>query len=413
VSDGPAWARLYFLQSYIFWQEGHYDEARSAGYEALKLFEEHLHKRPSSSGDSWSLTRLRRTLEGDPVDVARTHRLLGSLAYSTGQPTMALKHLNQALVLLEQHDHQREIAHVCCNMGHIHLQKAEHELAQNFLRRSLTLAERIGDIPLTAVVFSNLGELAARSGNLAEAESWYRRSLELAEQVDDHVYMSTWNVELAAVLQDQGRLAEAMACIYRALSIGRTINNAPCIGLALVALGNIRILQAREQAQPAGKSAMNYTPAGQRFLTRARATLQRALALQGLEAETKVKGQLALAHISLVEGKPAMAQQQAMQTLEEANRYESVRLLACTQRLLGNILATQGQSIEAEQHFQQAIQLFSKSGMRLEYARTLQSYGLTLLQANPQEALRNLHEAQQLYRECQATLDLQAIDHIL
>lgn len=414
VSDGPAWARLYFLQSYIFWQEGHYDEARAAGYEALKLFEEHLRKKhPSSNGDSGSLTRLRRTLEGDPVDVARTHRLLGSLAYSTGQPSLALKHLHQALVLLEQHDHQREIAHVCCNMGHIHLQKAEHELAQNFLRRSLMLAERIGDIPLTAVVFSNLGELAARSGKLAEAESWYRRSLELAEQIDDHVYMSTWNVELASVLQDQGRLREAMACIYRALSIGRTINNAPCLGLALVALGNVRILQAREQSRSAGMSITNSTPNGRRFLTRARATLQRALALQGLEAETKVKGQLALAHIALVEGKPAKALQQAIQTLEEANRYESVRLLACTQRLLGNILAAQGQSSEAEQHFQQAIQLFSKNGMRLEYARTLQSHGLTLLQTNPQQALRNLHEAQQVYSECQATLDLQAIDRIL
>ena len=413
VTDGPAWARLYFLQSYIFWQEGHYNEARSAGYEALKLFEEHLHKRPSFSGDTASLTRLRRTLEGDPVDVARTHRLLGSLAYSTGQPTLALKHLNQALVLLEQHDHQREIAHVCCNVGHIHMQKAEHELAQTFLRRSLTLAERIGDIPLTAVVFSNLGELAARSGNLVEAESWYRRSLELAEQVDDHVYMSTWNVELASVLQDQGRLPVAMACIHRALSIGRTINNAPCIGLALVALGNVRILQAREQADAVGAVAKHNAPTEQRFLVRARATLQRALALQGLEAETKVKGQLALAHISLILGETVMAQQQAVQTLEEAGRYESVRLLACTHRLLGNILATQGQAEEAEQHFQQAIQLFSTSGMRLEYARTLQSYGLTLLQTHPQQALHHLHEAQDLYRECQATLDLQALDRLL
>nr|HET6902894.1 tetratricopeptide repeat protein [Ktedonobacteraceae bacterium] len=413
IVDGPAWARLHFLQSYILWQEGSYDEARRIGYLALELFAEHLLKHPALVGDTAPLTRLRRTLEGDPVDVARTHRLLGSLAYSIGQPTEALTHLNKALVLLEQHDHQRELAHVCCNVGHIHIQKAEHELAQEYLRRSLNLAERIGDTPLTAVVFSNLGDLAARTGNLAEAESWYRRSLELAEQIDDHVYRSTWNAALAAVLQDQGRLSEAATCIRHALLISRAMGNTPCIGLALVAMGNMRILQAREARQKQDNARF------QHFLLRAQGALQRGLALKGVEAETQAQGQLALAQVFLLRGDLAQAQQQATQTLEEAQHYESTRLLARTQHLLGTILSAQGQSAQAEQHLTQALHIAQQHGMRLECARILQSYGIFLLQNDTvtatrhEQGLRSLQEARHLFTQCQATLDLQYVEHII
>jgi len=59
-----------------------------------------------------------------------------------------------ALALLEQHDHKREMAHVSCNIGYIHLQQAEYDLAHAFLRRSLTLAEEIGDVPLSAEIDS-------------------------------------------------------------------------------------------------------------------------------------------------------------------------------------------------------------------------------------------------------------------
>ncbi|TMB75869.1 MAG: tetratricopeptide repeat protein, partial [Chloroflexi bacterium] len=101
-------------------------------------------------------------------------RLLGALASSVGHLTDALAHFNTALAILEEHDHKREVAHVSCNVGYVHLQKAEHEEAQSFLRRSHSLAEQIGDIPLTAVIYSNLGILAAHTGDLPDAENWLK-----------------------------------------------------------------------------------------------------------------------------------------------------------------------------------------------------------------------------------------------
>ncbi len=397
VIDGPAWARLYFQHSYVYWQEGDYDKARNAALEALKLFEEHLHKQQHQNGSTIPLTRLRRTLTGDPVDLVRTHRLLGALANSVGQLSESLTHLNMALALLEQHDHKREVAHVCNNMGYIHLQKAEHKLAQTYLHRSHVLAEQIGDFPLLSIVFSNLGELAARSGDLAEAESWCKRGLMLAEQVNDQVYMCIVNVVLSSVYQDQGKLSEAATCIRRALSIGRAINNAPCIGLSLIALGNLRIAQAMEvgqvhetpEAQSRKKEIIttleNNQEQSRRYLLHAKKALQRALTFDRLEAEVRNRGQLLSAQVSLLLDDVEAAQVQALHALKKARQHELTWLVARAQHLLGTILAAQGQQKQASEYFEQAIQAFRKYGMRLELARTLQSYSTLSQQSNNDE----------------------------
>ena len=54
------------------------------------------------------MTRTRRTLMGDPVDLGRTHLLLGLIEASSGQHGDAQMHFNKALALFEQYDCQRE-----------------------------------------------------------------------------------------------------------------------------------------------------------------------------------------------------------------------------------------------------------------------------------------------------------------
>ena len=332
ILTGPAWARLRFQQSSLHWQQGNYEEARRAAQEALRLFEESLSQGDTTvpaKGDmpgNSSLTRIRRTLLGDPVDLGRTYTLLGAIASATGQRSESLEYENKALAIYELYDRQREIAHVSCNIGYLHLKKAEYTLAQAFLRRSFSLAERIGDVPLMSVVFHNLGELAAASGDLQEAVTFYKRSLELAEQVEDREYMSLWNADLASVLLAQGNLADAVVYLGHALTIGRAIHNAPCMGLALVTLGKLRIAQAKVRAQEKAK-----------WLVRARRSLRHALALQGLEVETRVRGQLALAEVSLLMGHSEIAREEALMALEEAQRSELVEVFKGCERLLEQI----------------------------------------------------------------------------
>ena len=331
IAYGPAWATLRYQQGLISWQEGSYDEAYQAANEAQRLFEETLQQHQPTSKQGTFLTRIRRTLAGDPVDLARIHRLLGSIANSVGRPTEALAHLNTALAMLEEHEQKREVGHVCCSVGYIHLQKAEYERAQAFFQRSLVLAEQVGDTPLTSVVYSNLGILAARTGKLAEGEDWFRRGLVLAEQVNDQVYVSMWNAYLSDVLRQQDKLSEAFTCLCHALILGRTVSNIPCTGLALVATGNLRIAQARAADEKEDIGGRTH------YLIRARKTLQHALALEGLEAETRAEGQLAMAQVSWLLRNRDDALQQAEVVLAKAQAHELLWLVERTQQLMRDI----------------------------------------------------------------------------
>jgi len=287
ITTGPARARLLFQQGSLHWQEGNYADARRSINAALKLFEEAQSSRMQPAGDPARLTRIRQTLLGDPVDLGRAHALLGAVDNAVGERAGALSHLNTALALYERHDRQREIAHVCNNIGYVHLKQGHYPLARNFLQRAFTLAERIGDIPLMSVVLHNMGELALlSSGNgLEEAELYYRRGLALAEQINDREYLSLWNADLAIVLLKCGKIENARECVGRALTIARTMHNIPCTGLALISLGNLRIAQAR-------------TTNNLSYLKRAKKSLEHALSLRGLEVETRAKGQVALAEVA-------------------------------------------------------------------------------------------------------------------
>src|SRR6266550_4279433 len=314
VKGGPAWARLRYQQSSLYWQQGRYEDAQAAAHQALLLFEQ---QQPAVVQVT-PRTRIQRTLAGDPVELGRTHALLGALANGVGKRSQALAHMNTALQIFEQYDQKRGIAHVSCNLGYVHLKKAEYELALASLQRSLSLAEQLGDAPLASVIFSNLGELVAASDNsddLEEAEQWYKKSLVLAKRFNDREYMSRWNAGLAAVLQEQGKHDEAAACIWLALNIGRTMHNSPCIGVALLALANLRVAQALAISKKLPKART-------RLLNHAKEDIQRVLALEGLEAETRTRSQLTLAQISLLMGAMKKAKALAEQVIDEAQQHE-------------------------------------------------------------------------------------------
>jgi hypothetical protein len=108
-----------------------------------------------------------------------------------------------------------------------------------------------------------------------------------------------------------------------------------------------------------------------------------------------------------------------MHALQETQRYELTWLLARTQRLLGSILAAQDKNEQADEYFQQALQVSRESGMRLEYARAIQSYGEALLQrgraeeASSQQGVSCLQEAREKFLACNAVLDLLAVERML
>ncbi len=418
VLNGPAWAYLLYQQSYVNWREGNYEKAHATANEALRVFEEkgaHQNNRIEFSGN---LTRIRRILVDATVNLGRTYVLLGMIANGAGQTGEALSHFNMALAIFEQNERQREITHTCCNLGDLYLRKAEYTQANAVLRRALNLAERIGDIPNLCIIICNLGMLDVRTANLINAENEYQHAISLAENINDLATVSPLSTYLSSLLQEQNRLSEAKRALYRALKISRGMHITPYVGMALVVLGNLRINQALMLESDRGND-ISQSKVDLRMLMRAKKTLKHALALDGIEAETRIEGRLLLAQAHLLLDELDLAHQQTQQAQEEAVQSELTWLVIRAQRLQGCILATQHRYEQAEHFFEQAMRAFRKCGMRLEYARTLYHYGLMLLRWNKakgkkyEQGLAYFKDARQTFADCKAALDLKLAEQAL
>jgi DNA-binding SARP family transcriptional activator/tetratricopeptide (TPR) repeat protein len=452
VTIGAAWACLHLQYGVLLRIEGNYHEACRYLREALAILEQvspsaayhlvdtrterdecRLVMPPSFSSNvvqpyKQLQTRTELALQGDPLDIGYVHEQLGVVAASVGRLSEALAHMHTALTIYEQRALVSEIARLCGNLGNTYIIKGEHASARVYLQRSLDLAERTGDLPNMAFVANNLGEVAHRSGDLVEAETWFQRSLAYAERINDREQISWCSVDLAAVQRDLGKLGEAATNIYRAITTGRAIKSPRCTRYALVALSDLRIIEAIILCKllPKGKNYRHRFQQCRRLLRRATSTLQRATSLEGLEAEPMIGGKLLLATAYLLLNDLETAKQLTEQTMAEAQQHETTRAIGRAHRLLGRILTAQGLYKEAIAHYAQAVQIFQDRELRLDYARTLHGYGIALAQwstskdtyANShwnadqetrdkacQQGLDYLQEAHAIFVDCQASVD--------
>jgi tetratricopeptide (TPR) repeat protein len=457
VTTGIAWASLHSRYGLKLRFDGQNQEARHYLQEALAVLETCIEPptvdrqqsgvflatsekgntplaSPQGQPQRALHTRIERTLWGNPFELGYAHEQLGVNLVNSGPLSDALKHLHIALSIYEQCGLLSEMAHASGNLGAVYIMKGEHATAHDFLYRSLELTERIGDLPNMTFVTSNLGDVALRSGDLLTAEGWFKRSLDLAEHINDREGISWSSIELACVQRDLGKLEDARQHLLHALIIGRAIKNPRCVLYALVKIGELRIAEALHSCSFPVATCQDHSlheTACKRLLFRARSTLQRALCHDGLEIEPFIDGQLQLATTYYLLGENDFALQLATQTLQSALENETGRIAGCTHRLLGRIQAKQGHHEQADLSFKQALSLFHTNNLRLDYARTLYASGISvfqhkklpvhhstdkdypLQQIEAQTGLASLQEAQRIFSDCHATLDLTWIEHTL
>jgi len=440
MTTGAAWACLHLLTGDILRYEGSYQEARRYLQEAIAMLEQ-LVQLPTQMYSSSSIarkdvevqtikglqTRTERALPGDPADLAYAYEQLGVVEASVGHANEAQRYMRIALREYEQQERISEVIRVSGNLGAVYIIKGEHNEAHETLRRALDLAERSGDLPNTAFIAGNLGDVAHRSGDLLKAEAWFKRSIALAERVNDREQISWCCVVLADVQRDLGYLHESATSLHRAIQVGRAIKNSRCIRFALVSLGDLRIVEAIIACKLQPMETEEYERSSltcQRLLLRAKSTLQRAISQEGVEMETIIDCKLLLATVYFLRDDFPSAQQIALQTLQDAQKQETVRVIGRAQRLLGRILAEQGTYDEADTYFEQALQIFREQELHLDCARTLHSYGASLVQRTPivevaqqhAEYLRGiayLREAHAFFNASHAAIDFSWVDLVL
>ena len=446
ITSCPAWACLHLLTGAILRYEGSYQEARRYSQEAITMLEQFVQHIPAvppntpfapihaiktqitqdHSETTHFRTRTERALHGDPVDLAQGYELMGVLEASIGHIHDAQRFMRIALAEYEKQERFLEVVRVYGNLGAVSIMQGKHTEARIVLNRALNLAERSGDLPNIAFITGNLGDVAYRSGDLLEAETWLKRSLVLAEKIHDREHISWCCVVLADVQQALGYLREATTNLHRAIRVGRAIKNSRCIRFALVSLGDLRIVEAmiacKLQPTAIEKGGTSFTC--QRLLRRAKSTLQRAISQADVEIETIIDCKLLLATVSFLNNDLVTAKKTALQTLQEAQEQETTRVIGRAQRLLGRILAEQGNYDEANTYFEQAMRIFHEQELRLDYARTLHGYGLALVQRSTttemtsttafhQRGLAYLHEARILFNNSHATIDFSWVDLVL
>ena len=443
VTTGAAWACVHLQYGAMLRLDGNYHEARRYFEEALAILERTIPPVHSQSHDEPMTTAMReqasllqkelptrteRALIGDALELGYVYEQLGVVDASMGQLSDGLQHMHTALSLYERLELFTDTVRICGNLGAVYIMKGELVAARTYLQRSFDMAERIGDLPNMAFVTLNLGDVTSRTGDLLESENWFKRSLALSERINDREHISWCYAELASVQQDLGHVREAAQSLYRAISIGRAIKSLRCIRYALVNLGDLRLTEAlvMQQSQTDANTEKSVQQAAhvQRLLTRAKSTLQRAIALGGLEAEAMIDGKLYLATAYFMQGDLITAYQMALQTMAEAQEHETARIVGRAQRLLGRIMAAQGDYQAASAYFEQAMQVFHKHALPIDYARTLHGYGTILLQQSGslsdtetsegyQRGLHYLREAHTIFTSSQVSIDLMMVERVL
>ena len=444
ITTGVAWAGLQIQAGAIHWAQGNFAEAKRCKEEALEIHEKvmrNIQEQTDGQSDSQGIrpiplmTRSRRALLGDPLELALAHEALGVVAGCIGQYTEALQHLHIALTIMEKHDLIGVMSRTYSNIGATYAMKTDYATAITYFKRSLELSERIGDAPSKMLAAGNLGDVAAHNGNLAEAANWLTDSLALAERLFDK-NMSSWaGIALATAQQDLGQMREALENIRRSLATGRSVKNTTRVGFALVALADWRVTNAvllrnLENAPLAKQGRRAVETEYLRLLCSARAAIERVQDLEEIDVETQCTGQVVLTAVYYLSGELEQAYQQALKALEETRQSEMMHLIGRAQRLFGEIQAARGFEKEADASFEEALQTFKQYGLRLDYARTLQRYGVSLLKRDlyvearreagfstgaplSQKGLAYLREARDIFETCQARFDLQWVERLL
>jgi len=431
VLDGAMLAYLRFTQSYNYLLCGSYAMARTRAQQSCELLEKALQQRvgpdtiidyTESDKASGIVLQVARTgqdaavvssplwqiLRGNELDLAGVYALLGKINSATGRCSTGLGYLQRALQIYERHDCQQKLVMVNCDLGDVYLRQAEYTQAREKLQQALHYIERTQQIPLASFVLLNLCIVAVRCGDLVAAEEHIKQAMQLTTRFDDTLDMAKVVVrnQYALLLAEQGKLPEAQTMLHSALSMARRLRLHPLLGYTALTLGHLRLQQAHMLDRQSATTGL-FAREQQRFIRRARHTFEHLLTLDDIEPESRYEGQIALLEIASLTQKAEPLQssiyEQARAVSHTVQQAEAVWLLPRVERLLGSVLRKQGDYQQASEHFEEALALGRRYDMRLECARTLQSYASMLNEADPAQYRRSeqyLAEAQEIFRAC-------------
>ncbi|MFQ5526385.1 MAG: CHAT domain-containing protein [Thermoanaerobaculia bacterium] len=254
----------------------------------------------------------------------------------------ALDYYSLALKILEHQPTSRRQSSILNNIGRMHHELGEMELAVESWRRALPLKRELGDRQGEASTLSNLGMASRYLGNLQDALAFYDQSLDVLREAGARLLEGRALNNRGRFYETLGKPDQALVDLEGALAIAEEIDDRPLQAIALTAIGRIR----ERHGEPAEALSI---------LSRAH-ELRLEVGSDRGRAVTMVA--LASAHEALGDARRALDLNQqalALFTQLEAPRDEAMALTA-----IARLSSTQGLLDETVEKLDRALRLFRR-----------------------------------------------------
>ena len=274
---------------------------------------------------------------GDRDGAASALNSLGTVLSDQQDITRARQMYEQSFATSEDIGDRRAMSAALNNLGVLLKDQGQLVEARSAHERSLAIRREIGDRSWTAVSLSNIGVVLFEEDRLREATTYYKESLAISREIGDKRGLVRALHNLAIVERETGQFAEARAGFEESLATraamgdkrGQVMGNVE-LGMVLLQQAEIGAARARQEdaIRLADETRLKPGEAQARYqlgeialaagdLPESRRQHERALALRRDMKETRtiLESQMALATVSLEEGRAADAETEAQDVI--------------------------------------------------------------------------------------------------
>ncbi len=274
---------------------------------------------------------------GDRDGAASALNSLGTVLSDQQDITRARQMYEQSFATSEDIGDRRAMSAALNNLGVLLKDQGQLVEARRAHERSLAIRREIGDRSWTAVSLSNIGVVLFEEDRLREATTYYKESLAISREIGDKRGLVRALHNLAIVERETGQFAEARAGFEESLAAraaigdkrGQVMGNVE-LGMVLLQQAEIRAARTRQEdaIRLANETRLKPGEAQARYqlgeialaagdLAESRLQHERALALRRDMKETRtiLESQMALAAVSLEEGRAADAEGEAQDVI--------------------------------------------------------------------------------------------------
>lgn len=360
----PARADLYRRIGAVHEKRGQYDSARQACAAGIDLL---------------------RAEHGQSVEMARLLTLECRVHHQQGQFEQAIADGEQALAIVEDSAHYREIAQAHNWLGNAYVGLGQIEQAIAHLERGLVIMERIGDEHGSAHLYNNLAHLLYQTDPQRSA-AYVTNYLETMKRLGDVWGESTGYQNLGVIRFSQGDYRAAIELYHRSLQIKQRLTDSLGIADCYINLGE-------------ASRALGDTPQAIDYLEKA---LELAQQIGARQAEAECHRQLAACYLDVAEPERALAA--GREALEDARLIGDRSEEAAIEHVMGTALMQIGDLPAARSRLEHSCDLLRELNLEIDLCAVLQRLAQVLIGLDrPADAERHLREALDLAEK----LDLQ------